>query len=359
MMEAGLVAPDSVRWRQALEHIRHDVYHLPEYVAFASRHEEAGEPVAFVAEDGPARMVVPMILRPVPAGFGEAAGAACRDATSPRGYAGPVLSSDGTDGSFAVQALAGLRQTLCDAGVVSLFSRLHPFLSPPPAALERLGSLVDHGESMSVDLAASDEDWRRGLRENHRRDIARASRGGYVARSDDAWAWLDGFVGLYEATMRRLGAADEWRLPAAYFHDLRATLGDRLHLCVVERDGDLAAGGLLTEVDGIVEYHLAATAPGHVGASPSKLIVDFARRWARERGDRVLHLAGSLGPGDSLQHFKLGFSPRRHAVRSWRLVTDAARYDGLVRAWEAVTGAAADTAEGFFPAYRKPAAEGS
>jgi hypothetical protein len=116
-MEARLVGRDSVRWRRALENVRHDVYHLPEYAAFASRHEVPGEPVAFVAEYGQARMIVPMILRPVPDLFAEEAGAACRDATSPRGYAGPVLSSDATDGSFAVEALTGLRQALCDAGV--------------------------------------------------------------------------------------------------------------------------------------------------------------------------------------------------------------------------------------------------
>jgi len=60
---------------------------------------------------------------------------------------------------------------------------------------------------------------------------------------------------------------------------------------------ELAAGALLTEVDGIVEYHLAGTADDYVAASSSKLIVDFARWWAQDRGDRVLHLAGSLRKG--------------------------------------------------------------
>jgi len=121
----------------------------------------------------------------------------------------------------------------------------------------------------------------------------------------------------------------------------------------VESDGDLAAAALLTEVNGIVEYHLAGTADAHVAASPSKLVVDFARSWARARGNRWLHLAGSLGPGDSLYQFKVGFSPDRRPVQTLRIVVDVNRYRELVGRCEQ-TDETADETGGFFPAYRKP-----
>ncbi|HEU4573027.1 MAG TPA: hypothetical protein VFR93_10100, partial [Candidatus Limnocylindrales bacterium] len=110
---------------------------------------------------------------------------------------------------------------------------------------------------------------------------------------------------------------------------------------------ELAAAALLTESSGIVEYHLAATADAHVHASPSKLLIRFAETWARSRGNTVLHLAGSLSRGDTLEHFKLGFSPRVHPMLSWRVVVDPEAYERL-------SGGRHGIEAGYFPAYRRP-----
>jgi hypothetical protein len=154
--------------------------------------------------------------------------------------------------------------------------------------------------------------------------------------------------------MERVGAVPFWHLPTGYFADLREVLGERLYLCVVELGDELATASLLTETDGIVEYHLSGTVDAFLWASPSKLLIDYARSWARDRGNRTFHLTGSLGPGDSLSQFKAGFSRDQHPVASWRLITDGGRYAALTRAWERRHGQPADPPDGFFPAYRKP-----
>jgi hypothetical protein len=110
---------------------------------------------------------------------------------------------------------------------------------------------------------------------------------------------------------------------------------------------------VLSEVDGIVEYHLAGTMDDYVAMSPSKSMVDFARHWAKDRGNRVLHLAGSLRRGDELIRFKLGFSPLLRPVLSWRIVSDIDVYSALTRAWSAHSRTTPDEPDGFFPAYRK------
>jgi len=153
--------------------------------------------------------------------------------------------------------------------------------------------------------------------------------------------------------MDRLQAAPFWRLSRGYFEDLRQSLGDKLFLCVAEVDGELAGASLLTEVDGIVEYHLTGTADAHRFASPSKLIINFATRWAKARGNRCLHLTGSLRKGDSLHEFKIGFSPIEHPVCSWRLVVDTPAYEMLLERWEAEHQCKADSPDEYFPAYRK------
>jgi hypothetical protein len=169
----------------------------------------------------------------------------------------------------------------------------------------------------------------------------------------------DEFVTVYGETMDRLGAAAHWRLPRGYISDLRSTVEARVHLCVVELNGTLAAAALLSEVDGIVEYHLSGTSPGHVAASPTKLLIDQAARWARQRGDRVFHLAGSLRRNDPLIHFKRGFSPLHDPVYSWNLVTDSVAYSQLVARRDRLEGPSETRGSGatgeYFPAYRRPA----
>ena len=350
-IRSAFVGPEDPAWAETLAGLRHDFYHLPAYVQFASRRQETGEAVAYVAEDSGRRFFLPLILRSLPPDL--AGGRPLRDAVCPRGYPGPLAAVDeGPEGErFVADAVRGLCDGLRDRGVVSAFVRLHPLLPPPLEPLRGAGEIVDHGDSVSIDLRLSPEELRRQTRENHRRDIRKATAAGYAVRIDETWERFDEFVSIYAQSMRRLGAREAWSFSREYFLDLRQTLGDAMRLCVVEVHDELAAGALLTEVDGIVEYHLAGTADRHVAASPSKLVVDFARWWAQDRGDRVLHLAGSLRRGDPLGHFKLGFSPVVHPVYSWRLVTDPPVYDELV--WRnASTAAPGQATDGFFPAYR-------
>jgi CelD/BcsL family acetyltransferase involved in cellulose biosynthesis len=357
IMRAALLEPGDPGWSELLARTRHDLYHLPDFADFATRWHEPGAPLAFVATEDDRVFFVPFVVRPIPDDVTN--GEAWRDATGPRGYPGPIVGPAGADAgndAFVERASACLAATLREHRIVTAFVRCHPLLSPPLDTLGRSGAVVEHGESVSIDLTRSaDEVWST-MRENHRREIVRARRDGYQVRIDESWQRLDEFLAIYAAAMERLGAAEQWRLPRDYVLDLRAAVGPRVHLCVVEKDGDLAAAALLTEVDGIVEYHLAGTASDHATASPTKLLIEHAGRWARERGNRTFHLAGSLRHDDPLIHFKRGFSPLRHPVASWRLIADPVMYRRLVERWETLGGSLAPGGEdaGFFPAYRRP-----
>jgi hypothetical protein len=191
-------------------------------------------------------------------------------------------------------------------------------------------------------------------RKNHRRDISKALHRGYRFRLDPEWRCLAEFVDIYGQSMQRLDAAPGWRLPVDWFEDLRNHVGDHLHLGVIELGDELTCGALLTEIDGLVEYHLSGTADAHVGANPSKLLVHEAGRWAKARGNDVFHLAGSTRRGDGLQHFKLGFAKSLHPMASWRVVADDEAYREVVRRWQDQTTLPADPPGGYFPAYRRP-----
>lgn len=356
-MRAALLAPADQGWPGVLATTRHDLYHLPDFVKFSTRWQEPGAPWGFVATEADRVLFVPLVVRPIPDAIAD--GEAWFDATGPRGYPGPIIGPAvvGTDDAFVERAMEAFAAVLRERRIVTAFIRCHPLLSPPSETLSLAGTVVEHGESVSIDLTQSaDEAWG-GIRENHRRAITRAQRDGYQVRIDESWQRLPEFVGIYAAAMERLGAAEQWRLPYEYFADLRAAVGTQVHLIVVEKGDELAAASLLSEVDGIVEYNLSATSIHHTNASPTKLLIEHASRWARQRGNRTFHLAGSLHHDDALIHFKRGFSPLRHPVASWRVLADPDAYRRLVERRGALAGSSA-TPDGvgveFFPAYRAP-----
>ncbi|HSD67135.1 MAG TPA: GNAT family N-acetyltransferase [Vicinamibacteria bacterium] len=339
-MTVDLLPPGAPAWDALLLRAEHDFYHLPAYVA-ASARREGGEPRAIHVEDGERRLLLPVIVRPVADGL--------RDATSPYGYSGPVV--DGGDDAFTREAFLAAEERLARDRIVTLFVRGHPLVGPslPPEA----GTVVDHGPTVSIDLRRPAEDLWKQTRSTYRHDIARALRAGHRAFLDERFEHLSTFVSIYRATMERVAAAPYYLFTEPYFAELRQALGERLHLWVVAIRGEIAAGGLFVETCGLVQYHLSGTDARFVREGPTKLMLHFVRAWARERGDRYLHLGGGVGGAeDSLFAFKAGFSPERHRFQTLRVVADEPAYRALVHARDP----ARDPADrrGFFPLYRSP-----
>jgi hypothetical protein len=341
-MKAELLDPDAARWHEAVRLLPHDFYHLPAYVRLAATHD-GGDPRAAYVEEGAGRLLLPLSVRP--------AGPGHLDGVSPHGYPGPLVCGPP---AFVRSAWAAVGERLRAEGLVALFVRLHPLLNPHPP--EGAGVVVEHGETVSVDLRLpADELWRQTA-SGHRNEINRAVRAGHRAYVDERWQHLPAFGRLYRATMERRGAAPYYAFSDRYFEQLRDALGGRLHLCVVDIGGAVAAAGLFAETDGTVQYHLSASDAAFAHERPTKLLVHFVRGWAQERGNTRLHLGGGVGgKPDSLFRFKAGFSDARHPFRTLRVVLDGAAYAELVRVHDA--GLDPADLEGFFPLYRRPLAE--
>jgi CelD/BcsL family acetyltransferase involved in cellulose biosynthesis len=349
-VRAELLAADDPRWPELLGSVRHDVYQLPGYVAVEAR-RLGGEAVAAVARVGGGFVLAPLVLRKLPAelGLGEA-----RDAVSPYGYPGLVSSGDpATDRGALEAALQAMLEKLGTAGVCSVFLRLHTLLPQPLAALAAAGRLVRHGETVWIDLAPPEEDLWAQTRQTHRQLIRKLERQGAVARLDTGWERLDEFVTVYHETMTSVHAQDWYYFGRDYFAALREALGGGLRLSLVELGDELLGAGLFTECGGIVQYHLGAIATRWRAQSPTRLMLHFVTRWAKARGNAVLHLGGGVGSSaDSLFQFKAGFSPLRAPFHTWRAVSHPALFAAATARWEVLAGRGAEGAEGFFPPYR-------
>lgn len=354
-----MLAPADPHWESMLRTAPHDFYLLPGYIALAAR-LDGGEPVAILVEDGPRRLLMPLLLRDVPATLG---GPSLRDATSPYGYPGITVSTTDpatpVDTAFVREAVSAGLAALREAGVISLFLRLNALLPIDHDVLGEFGLLVSHGNTVSIDLRREGANLFPTMRDAHRRNIVRLDRLGFTYQIDPTCSpeSVDGFLGVYTQTMDRLGASPSYYFDAAYLRALHAALGGRMVIVLARQGGDVAAAALFTEVDGIVQYHLGGTGDDFVKLSPIKGIFSVTANWARARGNRIMHLGGGLGGSeDALFTFKAGFSPDRHMFQTARIVIDQAAYDDLNGRWSAQTGQPPAEPGRFFPPYRAPVA---
>ena len=182
---------------------------------------------------------------------------------------------------------------------------------------------------------------------------------GYVAEMDQHWSRLDEFVRPYASTMSRVGAEPDYFFSRDYFYQLRDALRDRLHLGIVRLGESLAAAGLFSEVDGIVQYHLGGRQANTTTPAPMKLLTHFVALLGK--GPREPGTASWRGPGarqDSLFFYKSGFSELRGEYFTWRAVVDAQAYQALVAGRSRRAGNRNEADDGFFPAYRQPLPHG-
>jgi hypothetical protein len=338
----GLVPAGDARWTGVLAAVDHDFYALPSYAEFCAA-RSGGRALAFVFQDAELRLLVPLLLLPL----GAEAGAACH-ASCPYGYPGIAIDRGPPRPAALARALQELLACLRVQGAVSAFVRLHPLFDLPRAVLERAGTLVAHGQTVSVDLVTDLEQSWSALRPTHRRHIQAARRAGFTAQL--GWEHVDEYQECYRQTMQRVAAAEQYLLDRDCVGGLRAALGGHLQLWSVLHGGRVACAGLFSELNGIVQYHLGGTRDEFLAASPMKLLFDAVRRWGHERGNRVLHLGGGLGgQADALFHFKAGFSDRRHTFHTLRLIADRTRFADLCRA-----AGVPERADGRFPPFAAP-----
>ncbi|MGX6569202.1 hypothetical protein [Cupriavidus necator] len=94
-MHANLFRSDDAEWRDLLKRCWHDCHQKPGWLR-AAEHADGGIALAVHVSDGKHELLVPILRRELGAGIW--------DATSPYGYAGPVVTGAARDG-FADEAM--------------------------------------------------------------------------------------------------------------------------------------------------------------------------------------------------------------------------------------------------------------
>ena len=347
-------------WEETLKGLKHDVYHLPEYNYLEAKRTNTSAK-AFLLKDGERIFFVPYLLR------------SCNDiiakpskiidifdVTSAYGYPGILLSEAAANTSgFADAAINEFKYQLKSKGVCSGFFRIHPILGNNFEHIFQSGTFTKLGETISVDLTLAESEIWAQTRRGHQSTINKCRRSGMKGKIVPLAEYMDEFKAIYLDTMNRVKAKDFYYFDDIYFYDL-LKLGDKIHLCLVdlEDEDEFIAACLVFECCGIVQTHLGGTKTQFLRKSPFNFLLHYVRLWAKERGNKYMHIGGGVGGSktDSLYHFKSGFSRQRHNWQILRLVTDEEKYHYVLetRAKELNIPVENLLESNFFPAYRAP-----
>lgn len=339
-MDVQLLGLRDVRWEALLARVRHDIDHLPEYLAVSDRRRGSASVLAYVEEGGE---VLAVPLRFTELGEGH------RDAASAELRASPLVM-DGTTPTWRVAAMRAPLARLRELGVVSLFLRFHPLLDAHRDDFAAFGAVVEHGPTYSIRLDQPLEEIRAGMRRSHRQSIRKFQASEFRYERQAHCEDLAVFHELYDLTMQRVGARDDFRFPFSYFRELVDALGERVALWVLRAEGDrVAAAHLVTDCGGIVQGLYAGEHPEFHGRIPQVGLYDRELEWAQQTAHRDYFIGGA--DHDSLHQFKAGVTKYQPVEFSVRVVADPVEFGRRCADWQRATRASTPTSDAFFPPY--------
>jgi hypothetical protein len=323
-----------------------EVFAHPDYVRLFAR---AGDRVVCAAgEDAGGGVLFPLLLRPLAAEPWAARGEARWDAITPYGYGGP----------FAWTAPGGTRDDegfwrahaawCAAAGIVTTFARLPLFdgqLPALPVSPESRGPNVVR--PLGPDVEAIWREYDRQVRAN----VKAAERAGVTIEVDLTGARLDGFLHVYEHTMRRRGAAGFYFFPRPFFEALVRDLAGQFAFFHALHDGAVVSSELVLVSSQHAYMLLSGTLAEAYPLRPNDLLRHRTVEWAAARGLSAYVLGGGYEPNDGVYRHKRNFAPKSQLpFRVACLVHDPAAVADLEARRVAAGGWAPK--EGWFPTYR-------
>jgi lipid II:glycine glycyltransferase (peptidoglycan interpeptide bridge formation enzyme) len=270
------------------------------------------------------------------------------DATSVYGYVGPI--SKGLDSNFDNKLfLRELSDYFIKNNVVSVFSRLNPYINHQRTILKNLGELINQGKVVNIDLKLDEITQKANYQKRIRSHINKA-RKNCVIKNGTSKSDLKEFMTIYYENMEHVKAEKYYYFNEDYFNKIMGSNNFNAELLLVKdlNSGITIAGSLFITTNKIVQYHLSGCKREFLYLNPVKLLIDEMRVIAMQRELKFFNLGGGLGGNDedSLFRFKLSFSKDFRDFDLWKLIVNQKIYNQLVedKNINAVTS--------YFPKYR-------
>ncbi|WP_420603134.1 peptidoglycan bridge formation glycyltransferase FemA/FemB family protein [Flagellimonas sp.] len=322
-----------------------DFYHTHTYHYLDKNTQDTPILIHYTEEEK--TILLPLLVRKIQ-------GTGYKDATSVYGYAGPITKNidphfDNTN--FRIE----LENVLKEMNIISVFTRLNPFIKNQKTCFKNFGSVSSLGKVVYLDLTEKLEIQRQHYRKRLKTYINKAKKKCTVrvaSTEEEVFQFMD----IYHNTMKKLNAKEKYFFDKCYFQKLLSSpeFKSEILLAFENQSSEIVAGALFIKKGEIVHYHLSGTRPEFSHLNAIKLLIDTARISSTAENYKYLNLGGGVGSReDSLFHFKQSFSKKLKPFQIWTFVSNAKIYGELSKQNQKKTCTSNYTdCLDFFPCYR-------
>ncbi|WP_299252471.1 peptidoglycan bridge formation glycyltransferase FemA/FemB family protein [uncultured Aquimarina sp.] len=312
-------------WDHFLIGIKHyDFYHTFDYHQIAKNENDLA--VLLTYKKGDLVIGFPIVIRNIPE-------TTYYDATSVYGYCGPIVNKNIEDFNNE-EFIENLNEYFKNKNIVSVFSRLNPFIENQNLILNSYGEIVLQGKLVNIDITASADVQHHNFQNRLRTHINKSRRNCIVKKATTKEEILE-FIDIYYENMKRVDAASFYFFSTDYFFSLIASKSFETEvLLAFDKETNKSIGGsIFIKTNKIIQYHLSGTKNEYLHLMPSKLLIDEMRIQGTEQKYEVFNLGGGLGGSneDSLFRFKSSFSKCFKDFEIWKLVINQSVYNELVK----------------------------
>lgn len=338
-----LTTADRAEWLTAWERTGREPFAHPAYAGLFAN--EGNQAVALLWEER-GTVLLPLILRPLPADLPGAAG--WRDAVSPYGYGGP-FGQTADWGTFYAALLDWMRREQ----VLTTFIRAS--LEQRPPDLELPGYQALHlSDNVVVDVRRPEEEQWKQFEHKVRKNVNKARRAEMRAEIQPDFRNLNGFLDIYHGTMQRREAGDWYYFERPFFQTFEDELPGSFVLAeVFDPSGQLVSTELVLQSERFLYSYLGGTRKEAFPHAPNDLLKYAVIEYGRKNGKESYVLGGGYAPGDGIFRYKKAFDA--DGVQPFygvRLTAETGVYDTLTQTHRQQSGQ--ELVGHFFPAYRAP-----
>lgn len=343
------IITDREEWNSFMKLIGHFDFYFTYYYHLLSK--KGGEELILLAyREIDALIALPLLIRDIE-------GTSYKDATSVYGYAGPLCMTVNKDPAVFDNSRfkAELQRFLLDNKIVSVFSRLHPYVHYQANLLKDIGCIESPGCVVNIDLTLPIDCQKQNYNNRLKTYVNKARRVYDIVEGNEE-AQIEEFIEMYYENMRRVDADLYYFFNRRYFYQLMISsyFKVKLLLCSRKDTGELIGGAMFIKTGNIVQYHLSGCKEEYLHLNPIKLLIDEMRILATADNYTYFNLGGGLGVReDSLFRFKASFSKNIKPAGFWKYIVNQEVYDNLVAQSKNGHTHEEHGETDFFPAYRQ------
>ncbi|TGV03922.1 peptidoglycan bridge formation glycyltransferase FemA/FemB family protein [Flavivirga rizhaonensis] len=327
-------------WKKTLAKVsNYDFYHTYVYHKLSKKENEEAILLKYSEDDK--LICIPFILRKIK-------NTEYFDVTSVYGYSGPLHKN--INPSFDnTNFIKVLKKYFIDKKIVSVFSRLNPFIKNQDLILKNFGSIVELGSIVNIDLSKPLENQKASFSRTTNRYIAKGNKFLEIKKSNKSND-IESFINLYYKNMDRVKAKKRYYFSKQYFLDFIASdeFKTNIILAICKKTNKIISAALMVETNNIIQYHLSGTDVEYLKISPIRSIINKTMVDGTKDKFTYFNLGGGLGnEQDNLFKFKSSFSTDFKFFKIWKYIVNKEVYESLVNQKDI------KIQTDFFPLYRE------